>query len=445
MKKKKERILISLMLILTILILIVIGIIINIEKDEGVLKETLAEDEIDTSEEYTNYFDVLKNKQEYINISESLNKFISAINQNSSTYYGYDKKGNYTNIVQESVINTNIYNILSEQYIKEKQITVENVKQHMYTIKQKCFYIPINIYKKAESENIKVYAIYGVIINTKYEPMMESYIILNLDENNNTFSVQKLNNKEEFNTIEIDKISSIDKKLNNIYKVSGQIEANLITNYITNYKRLSLAYPEIIYNNYIDEEYREEKFGSIEEYKKYVEDNKDKIKAINIEQYSIEEKEDYTQYICVDQNERYYILKTTSANDYKILLDTYTIDMPQFIEKYDKANSIDKVGYNIQKCIDAINNSDYSYVYNKLDETFKTNNYKTEEEFIKVIKQNLFEKNTISYNSSTNEGYICIYNISVTNKENTEESTNMTVIMKLLDNRDFVMSFSFEQ
>ena len=62
---------------------------------------------------------------------------------------------------------------------------------------------------------------------------------------------------------------------------------------------------------------------------------------------------------------------------YSVVLDTYTIDLPEFIEKYNSANEKTKVGLNIQKVFDAINNEDYEYVYNKLDNTFKQTNFKT--------------------------------------------------------------------
>mgnify|MGYP000081844256 CR=1 FL=1 len=48
----------------------------------------------------------------------------------------------------------------------------------------------------------------------------------------------------------------------------------------------------------------------------------------------------------------------------------------EFIEKYNSANEKTKVGLNIQKVFDAINNEDYEYVYNKLDNTFKQTNLK---------------------------------------------------------------------
>jgi hypothetical protein len=53
--------------------------------------------------------------------------------------------------------------------------------------------------------------------------------------------------------------------------------------------------------------------------------------------------------------------------DYKLILDEYTIDLPEFTEKYKKAAPQEKVGMNIEKIISAINNKDYGkYRFNQV-------------------------------------------------------------------------------
>lgn len=441
-KSKKSIIIISIIiLIITILLLL---LLINIYRYEEEILITQTEDEVDQSYTYIRELELVKEKEDYLIIKSSLNQYISAINQNSTSYYGYDTNNNYTIIVDKEIINTNIYNILSENYIKKNSINIENVRNFVYEIKEDCFYIPIKIYKKLETQNIKIYAIYGVIEDMDYNPITESYILLNIDEKNSTFSVEQLENKEQFNNIEIEEIVSIEEKENNIYESARLIDEDLIKDYFTTYKRLALGYPEIVYNNYLDEEYKTKKFNSVDNYKKYVEENKDAIESIDIEKYNVEEQDDYIQYIGIDQNEKYYIFNVNSITDYKIILDSYTIDIPQFINKYNNASDVQKVGYNIQKCIDAINDGDYLYVYDKLDNTFKTNNYNNKENFIKYIKNNLYKKNEIENVSTSNEGEMYIYNIDIKNAENYDERKNMTVIMKLGRNTDFTMSFNMK-
>ena len=110
----------------------------------------------------------------------------------------------------------------------------------------------------------------------------------------------------------------------------------------------------------------------------------------------------------------------------------------EFVEKYNSANEKTKVGLNIQKVFDAINNEDYEYVYNKLDNTFKQTNFKTVQEFKNYIIQN-FSGKQLKYGECQQQGSLYIFNITIT--EGTKQ-TNKRVIMQLKDGTDFVMSFN---
>ena len=170
--------------------------------------------------------------------------------------------------------------------------------------------------------------------------------------------------------------------------------------------------------------------------------------------------------------------------EFTIKLDSYTIDIPEFIEKYDGGNDQTKVAMNIEKVIQALNNKDYNYIYGKLDETFKRNNFETINKFEEYMKNNFFEKNQIYSGVYSKKGDIYTYELKVKEideeideiideitidegiDEETDEITNqeideetdeeiieetdeedmnlkdVTIIMKLLEDRNFVMSFS---
>lgn len=443
MNKVKKVIIIALIVIILIIIILLSSILDIIKNEREIIK--LNEDVVDTSEERIKISELVTNKIEYLNISECLTRYISEINIKKSTYYGRDENNNYTIIVDDDAINTNIYNMLSEEYINKNNITKTNVRDFVYKIEKKLYYIPIEIYVKYNSENIKSYGIYGVTEDLDYNPVMESYLILNIDETNKTFSVEQLNSLDELKNIKVENVKNISLKGNNKYKeVTGIIDEALVKEYINKYKNLALGYPQLVYDNFLDNEYKQKRFGTVEKYKEYIKENREEIKKINIKEYGIIEKLDYVQYICTDQNNRYYIFNINTIFDYKMLLDNYTVNIPSFLEKYNKANSIEKGGYNIQRCIEAINNKDYKYVYNKLEDTFKNNKYKTEESFIQEIKNNLFEVNMVESFDVENEGNIYIYDLTIKNKNNAKEEKNMRIIMQLEEGTDFVMSFSFE-
>ena len=126
--------------------------------------------------------------------------------------------------------------------------------------------------------------------------------------------------------------------------------------------------------------------------------------------------------------------------NFTVILDTYTIDLPEFTEKYTKASDEEKVLLNIQKCFTAINDKDYRYVYNKLDNTFKANNFKTLADFEKYINANFFEKNKKSASNARKQSEVYLYDIKISNIDGTSSITK-TFVMQLKENTDFVMSF----
>lgn len=221
------------------------------------------------------------------------------------------------------------------------------------------------------------------------------------------------------------------------------------------YIESAIDFPEIAYN-LLEEDYRKAKFSSLDEYKQYVSNNYDlnnlynsqfaKIedydnlddyyyewKSVGLEKYSKEDKEKYTEYICVDSYDNYYIFKVTSIMQYTIILDTYTIDLPEFTEKYNNANAQEKVILNLNKINIALNSGDYSYVYSKLAESFKTKNFSTLSSFETYAKANFFGKNNFEYKNFANEGETYYtYNVVITDTKNESSNPkNKTFIMKL--------------
>ena len=130
---------------------------------------------------------------------------------------------------------------------------------------------------------------------------------------------------------------------------------------------------------------------------------------------------------------------------FTLILDTYTIDLKQFTDKYNSGDEQVKVGMNTEKIIEALNLKDYEYVYGKLDETFKNNNFNNINNFENYINDNLYEHNDIEYEEFSAQSGVYIYNAKIkdSNDENSEEK-KITIIMKLLSGTDYVFSFSIE-
>ena len=112
--------------------------------------------------------------------------------------------------------------------------------------------------------------------------------------------------------------------------------------YINRYKRLAIAYPELEYNH-LDEQYREARFGSLDNFKKYVQKNKEDISKIRASSYMTNYKDGYTEYVVKDQYDNVYIFEEKAVLDYTVKLDTYTLESDKFTSTYKTATNKEKV------------------------------------------------------------------------------------------------------
>lgn len=363
-----------------------------------------------------------------------------------------------------------IYSLLDYKYIDENNIKESNVTEYIkkYNNNSKVNKT-VEIYQSAGAKYHTYYVKHKIGINNEY-------FIVNMDISNNRFSIIPID-QEKYEQKIIEKIEGVSPnedavKANNYNVINYKYyeEEDVVNKYFQDYLENALYSTNEAFQS-LDTEYRQKRFIDFNDYKDYVVKNKAQLELMcniakkqyedfsnyedyeryhaeignnGLKQYQIRQKSGYKECICIDTNGNYYIFKIMNAMEYSLILDIYTIDMPEFIEKYNKATTMEKVGLNIQKCISAINNKDYTYVYNKLDDTFKANKYKTKQDFIKDIQNNLFDINVADEVSSTHEGNTYIYTINIKDKKNNTKTKKMTIIMQLKEETDFVMSFSFE-
>ncbi len=395
---------------------------------------TKTEEEIDTSIEVV---DVLR-------LYTCMNKFLSAINLDNPSYYAYDDEGNIIKLATDEEINKNIIDVLSKNYISKNSINESNASEFVYKLNQGTMFALIEMNKISSEEQTRTYKVYGVLTTGSNEPVGEVYFIINIDPVRKTFSIEPLVSKEAYDSVQYTEVGKIEKNNRNTFTDSKNKDEDILKLYLASYKRIALAYPEIAYERLIEEEYKKARFGTVDKYKEYIEENRQKIARIAIEQYDIQERDGYTQYIIVDKDERYYFFNCTTPSNYKILLDYYTIDVEPFASAYIAAELDEKVMYNCDKVMDAINGGNYTFVYSKLSEGFKANNFRTEEDLKLKLKNSLFEKNEIIGLSTNLEGEVYVCNVKVANMENESETKDITIIMQLGEGTNFVMSFNVD-
>lgn len=435
MNKKKKSIIFFICILLIILI-IIFGILLNLKKTNN------NNDDIEVSD---------LNKE--LEGKEGLNTYDFKINSNIYKYNYYTIKycvEIYQNAINE--LNKNkLFNMLAQEYLNEEKITLENITEKYKNYKKSDIYIN-EILTTNISDNISVYIVKAKLIENGNANVNEDELLIEIDSKNNTFCIypyeylleKKYNQLKDGDILKIQAIDEIEKKEYNVFEDQSNRYKTIAVPYFEKLK-IDLIYDSEYAYNQLDNNYKINKFNnSFEEFEKYINNNKNKILNMQIKKYARYYYDGYIQYIVVDNNGDYYIFNETSTLNYKIILDAYTIDQPDFIERYDTATDEKKAGYDINKFIQAINNKDYKYAYNCLADSFKQNKFQTQSNFEEYIKKNFYENSILKSATASKQGSYYTCSIVLENKDSEGQTMQKTFTVNLKDDRKFELSFTVE-
>ena len=380
------------------LILIGLSIVIFIYIKNAELEKISDLPEADVTEEDSYYKELIKDQQE---------KNLPV--DNSMDFYTVElcvqKYINYIAEKNTEILNDILYNKNSNEITDlENQIEINT----------KFYARKMNVFKK---DRLEIYSVYGNLQKESENGFGEElYIVVLVDKENGTYAIHQLTNQEitDINDIELSdySIESIQKNENNEIESTWLQDNEIISKYMEFYKKM-IKYNPVESYNLLDKEYAEKRFNGVENYIEYLKENRKNIYDIELTKYKISYNNGEKTYVVADENNSYYIIKESAIMEFTIMLDTYTIDTAEFIEKYDTATSANKAGMNIEKIINAVNAHDYDYIYSKLYSEFKENNFPTKEQFEEYIKNNWFEKTDITYNSCEESAGSYIYKVTL--------------------------------
>lgn len=434
-------------LISILIVILIVGIVLINKSDNTIITEISQEQEENKIEQSLQIEEKVvftqEEKERMYTVEQCVYSYLDFSNVNNSSYFTNNENGDQEKIVNE---NEKIYNVLSEEYIDKNDITIDNLDKFVQKFEEKMLFVPLDI-KYINNDNIYKYAIYGYVADTNYNFIKNIYIIINLDLTNMTFSVEPLNG----NYTDIDDIELLESDLMEISKNDdnnvnyAQSNAEIVAKkYMDYYKKLVLSNPEEAYNH-LDEEYRDKRFGSLEELEKYINNNRDFLLSLQPQKYLLNSYDEYSEYVCMDKYNNLYIFSEYGPLDYKILLDTYTITTDKFKTEYDSADEQNKVAMNVDKWVQMLNNRDYKTAYSVLDETFRNNNWGSVDAFEQYMREKFPLYYKVEYTTFRDENSTYIQEIvlsDITGGSDTRATVN--VIMQLKDNYEFVMSFSTE-
>lgn len=300
-----------------------------------------------------------------------------------------------------------------------------------------------------QGKNIMTYSVYGKLNSQDANEEIEKYYIVRVDLKNLTYELEEIEDGLYSNIEEIkleDDETQIQNNGNNSFEYTTVSSEEMCRKYLKDFTQKELNNPEEAYSM-LDEEYKNERFSGLEEYQEYIELCRNRIQYASLSKYDVDRKENYTEYILVDNYNNSYTVKATGIWDYTILLDNYTIKVDTYEEEYNKRNEAQKIQANVYIFLQMINTKDYRHAYELLDETFKNNNFDTLDKFKEYVNENFFDYNlnTTSNVDISNEGNTYIYETVIrSGAGSAAETKNLTVIMQLKEGTDFVMSFSLE-
>ena len=431
---------IKILIISIIILILIIGVILMVFKNKN----------NNINENFANNVEVVSEKSEdnrsditttnYYIIQKCISQYLGIINKNNPAYYRVNDNGENVKFVNEDYIKGRIYDLLSENYINKNNITKNNVYSYVENITENVNFCMLDA-KVIKNDNINQYIIYGFIESAENEFITNKYYIINLDENNNIFSVEPISKKyDNLNDISVDNVK-IEKNENNkipTVKINSETQCK---NYLTEFKRMMLSNQEVAYE-YLDKDYREKRFGNLNQFKNYINNNKDELKSLSVSEYLVNVYDDYTEFVCKDKSGIIYIFDAETPLKYTVKLDTYTIISDKYKSEYDSAETQKKVQMNIDKWVQMLNNRDYSSAYNLLDETFRNNTFGSQEKFEKYMKENYSLQYSITYNEYKEENDISRMSITLKDILGKNEITkDLKIIMQLNNNYDFAMSF----
>lgn len=440
----KRKILKYLIIIVTIICIVCLTILVALNK-ERLNKEKIEKNEIQELEqiEYENVI----TEQEEQDTSRKLR-----YTDNRTNYFTV--RGLVQNFINESAYrNTDkIMSMLSNDYINEYKVTEDNVFSNIdiSPIKNNKIYLVYNTDTILESEQENY--ILSYLVSIKYrmsnsEQYINTKVLVIIDKQELKYEIypykyildNHLESLKAGEKLEL-KISSLPE---DAQKFSYQEKSNIeLANELFEDWKEKIIYDKKDAYSKLNNQYKEKRFSNYNSFTDYL-SNKKYIPTIN--QYRVYSKDDYTDYICTDQYNNYYIFRVQGGvMRYTVFLDNYTVELESFKENYDKSDDSGKIAIQTGKFKQMLNLKDYNAIYSKLNEKFKDNNFKTVSDLKKYLDEKIYNINTIEIQEITQKDDYYVCNGVIRNQQNQNEQKSIVIAIKLIGSNEFELSFSIK-
>lgn len=393
----------------------------------------------------TNKIERVKDNKVFYNVENCVKKYEMFINMNynlKENELGQPSTAVECNINNEKDKKEAVLLLLDGDFINKNNINSNNIQNYInFTTNEDISVEALKINEIINDSALKIYSIYARKGNNVKKE--DTYYIVKIAFGD-VFSIYPLKGYND-----IDDIKSVDNSMTNIeknirnsfVKIDKINEGQIATKYFQEYKDLLLNNNELAYNK-LDINYKEKRYGNINEFIEYINQNKRNIELMQVYKYETMKENENCIYKVIDRYENVYYFVESYPKEYKVFLDNYTIMQTDYAKDYDNANKFGKAKYNLINFISMVNTKDFNAIYNHLDATFKQNNFRNVDELENNIKNNMYLINSVEINESNNSQYY-VFKCKLINQENKDNVKDMTVVINQTDGRNFTMSFSF--
>ena len=265
--------------------------------------------------------------REYFTVNNSVLQYLDTVNLNNSKYYGKNENGDF-------VLN------VSEEDIIKIAMKMTNNSSNIELYKQKVIFTPVKILVK-DNTKVGTYVVHGVLSNSDYQYIKDVYYAVYLDTVNKTFAVQPLNiNDSDLQNVSTETLEKIEKNEYNQFTYQNVDDQYRYKQIFNNMKMLMLIKPDIAYS-YLDEDYKNNRFGSYEAFEDYLNKNRDHLIGIN--PYSFKTNNEDGTTIIQDQYSNWYEFKTTNTMEYTAKIDNYIVMYEKNIKEYNNYKDKEKI------------------------------------------------------------------------------------------------------
>lgn len=261
--------------------------------------------------ESSNNDEILINQYSYLTEVSSPNMFFSVVN-NINKYYSAISSGN----------GRVVYDLLDKKYIKEKDLSSENVINNLNLGEENLKFFGKEMYVISNKE-IYLYYVSGYVVKdimdvNVYDTSNDCYFIVNHNIQTSVYSIIPISEKE-YNNKNNKKYNFVDVEYNgnNFFEDSIISAESMAIYYFNDFIGLLGYEPKLAYEK-IDADVKSELYPTYEEFIKYIEDNFQKFEDIKFNKYM---KYNDSKYSIIDNYNNKYTFEINNVVNYTVEIE----------------------------------------------------------------------------------------------------------------------------